>query len=44
VDDTTVRFTPAANARGMLYAMVEFRSETGSKDIAFVARVGELSP
>jgi hypothetical protein len=36
-----VRFTPAPDARGMVYAMVEFRSDTGAKDIAFVARVGE---
>lgn len=34
-----VRFTPARGARGMLYAMVLFRSPAGDKDVAFVARV-----
>lgn len=34
-----VRFTAAAGHRGLLYGMVDFRSPTGSKDIAFVARV-----
>ncbi len=34
-----VRFTPRAGQAGLLYAMVEFRSLTGNKDIAFIARV-----
>ena len=34
-----VRFTPHRGSQGMLYAMVLFRSDTGSKDIAFIGRV-----
>ena len=35
----TVRFTARPGTRGMLYAMVDFRSRTGSKAIAFIGRV-----
>ena len=34
-----VRLTPRRGYEGMLYAMVLFRSDTGSKDIAFIGRV-----
>ncbi len=34
-----VRFTPHRGVQGMLYAMVLFRSDSGSKDIAFIGRV-----
>ena len=34
-----VRFTPRRGSAGMLYEMVLFRSDTGSKDIAFIGRV-----
>ena len=34
-----VRFTPHRGFEGMLYAMVLFRSDSGSKDIAFIGRV-----
>ncbi len=34
-----VRFTPRAGYQGLLYAMVEFQSPTGAKDIAFIASV-----
>ena len=34
-----VRLTPRLGYEGMLYAMVLFRSDTGSKDIAFIGRV-----
>ena len=34
-----VRFTPRAGTEGMLYAMVNFKSPTGDKEIAFLARV-----
>ncbi len=34
-----VRFTPRVGYQGMLYAMVMFSSDTGDKDIAFIARV-----
>ncbi len=40
-DTTTcrVRLTPRRGFEGMLYAMVLFRSDSGSKDIAFIGRV-----
>ena len=40
-DSTTVRlrFTPRAGTEGMLYAMVNFKSPTGFKEIAFLVRV-----
>lgn len=34
-----VRFTPHRGVQGMLYAMVLFRSDSGSKDIAFIGQV-----
>ena len=34
-----VRFTPRAGTEGMLYAMVNFKSPTGDKEIAFLVRV-----
>ena len=41
-DDSTtvrVRFTPRAGTEGMLYAMVNAKSHTGDKEIAFLVRV-----
>ncbi|MHC4080258.1 MAG: DUF1573 domain-containing protein [Planctomycetota bacterium] len=35
----TVRFTADRDYEGLLYAMVLFRTESGDKDVAFVARV-----
>ncbi len=46
-DDITtcrVRFTPHRGFEGMLYAMVLFRSDSGSTDIAFIARVMPEDP
>ncbi len=39
VSTCRVRFTPRAGFRGLLYAMINFRSPGGDKDIAFLARV-----
>lgn len=34
-----VRFTPRAGYKGLLYAMVNFKSDTGDMDIPFIAQV-----
>ena len=34
-----VRFTPRKDYKGVIYAMVMFKSNTGSKDIPFIAKV-----
>ncbi len=39
-----VRLTPHRGLEGMLYAMVLFRSDSGSKDIAFIGRVVPEDP
>ncbi len=39
ISSCRVRFTPSRGYQGMLYAMVMFQSDTGNKDIAFIARV-----